>query len=58
LGNIPRHAQSPGDYFQNLKDGSWSGMTRKSLNVLLFNTLHRIENMAQTMQKVMHIKLL
>ena len=54
-GNIPRHAQSPGDYFQNLKNGSRSGTTRKALNILPFNTLRKIEKMAQTMQKIIHI---
>jgi hypothetical protein len=54
-GNIPRHAQSPGEYSQNPKDGSQLGITLEVLIVLPCNTLQNLKGLAQTMQKVMHI---
>jgi len=55
LGNIPRHAQSPGDYFQKPKNGSQLGATPPPLIPLPGNTLQNLKEVAQTMQKVMHI---
>jgi hypothetical protein len=55
LGNIPRHAQSPGDYFQKPKNGSQLGTTPKALITLPCNILQNLKEMAQTMQMGMHI---
>jgi hypothetical protein len=55
LGNIPRHAQSPGDYFQKPMDGSQLGTTPKAPIPLPGNTLRKLKEVAQTMQMVMQI---